>query len=230
MDISELNEYSGLQSTGMQDLIKIHGIDGVQMSIPGENGFRPIATISIPFAIFIGIGLLFLVIATIGISYSKKLGWKYIWHGIRLILPVILILIAIMAIGSFISLEESNNTVSNTMSDILKSISSSPFGNQKTFYVTQNETTVSIPMSWGLGLGTQLLLISAIIFIFAGILEMSAKTQFFVTKTQEKKGEVQMPTQPPSTQPISTSKFCTECGASLKDNAIFCTECGKKQK
>jgi len=230
MDISEINEYSGLQSTGMQDLIKIHGIDGVQMSIPGENGFKPIATISIPFAIFIGIGLLFLVIATIGISHSKKLGWKYIWRGIRLIVPVILILLAIMAISSFISLEETNNSASNTMGDILKSISSSPFGNQKTFYVTQNGTTVSIPMRWGLGLGTQLLLVSAIIFIFAGILEMFANTQFFAPKTQEKKGEAKIPNQPPVTQPVSSKNFCTECGATLKDNAMFCTKCGKKQK
>ena len=104
MDISELNEYSGLQATGMQNLIKIHGIEGIQMSIPSENGFKPIATLSIPFAIFIGIGLLFLVIATIGISHSKKLGWKYIWRGVRLLVPIILILLAIMALGSFISL------------------------------------------------------------------------------------------------------------------------------
>jgi hypothetical protein len=230
MDISELNEYSGLQSTGMQDLIKIHGIDGIQMSVPGENGFEPIATISIPFAIFIGIGLLFLVIATIGISHSKKLGWKYIWRGIRLIVPVILILLAIMAIGSFISLEESNNAASNTMGDILKSISSSPFGSQKTFYVVQNGYTISIPMRWGLGLGAQLLLVSAIIFIFAGILEMVSNTQFFIKKTQEKKGVAQMPNQQPVKQTVSSRNFCSECGASLKENAMYCTKCGKKQK
>ena len=230
MDVSELNEYSGLQSTGMQDLIKIHGIDGVQMSVPGENGFKPIATISIPFAIFIGIGLLFLVIATIGISHSKKLGWKYIWRGVRLLVPVILILIAIMAIGSFISQGESDNTVNNTMSDILKSISSSPIGNQKTFYITENGVTVSIPMRWGLGLGAQLLVVSGIIFIISGILEMFANKQFFVTKVQEKKDQDQAQTQPANNQPASKNNFCTECGATLKDNSTFCTECGKKLK
>jgi hypothetical protein len=228
IDVSELNEYSGFQTKGMQDLIKIHGIDGIQMSIPGENGFQPIASISIPFGIVIGIGLLFLVIATIGISHSKKLGWKYIWRGVRLLVPIILILIAIMAIGSFVSLGDTNNTTSKTIGDILKSISSSPFGNQKTFYVTENSVTVSIPMSWGLGLGAQLLLISAIIFIVAGIIEMSSNTQFFTPKIQEKKAE--MSTQPTVDPLLSKNKFCTECGAALKENVSFCTECGKKQK
>ena len=112
----------------------------------------------------------------------------------------------------------------------MKSISSSPFGSQKTFYVTENNVSVSIPMIWGLGLGAQLLIVSAVIFIVAGILEMYANTQFFVTKTQEKKDKIQIPIQPPVTQPVSSKNFCTECGASLKENATFCTECGKKQK
>jgi len=229
MDVSDLNQYSGLQSTGMQDLIKIHGLDGVQMYIPGENGFKPIATISIPFGILIGIGLLFLVIATIGISLSKKLGSKYIWRGIRLLIPIILIIVAIMSIGSFITLGESNGAA-NTISNILRSISSSPLGSQKTFYITQNETSVSLPMHWGLGFGAQLLLVSAIIFIVAGIFEMLANTQFFVTKAQEKKVDDKIPIQPPTSQPSAKSNFCTECGAELKDNATFCTECGKQLK
>ena len=231
MDISELNEYSGLQTTGKQDLIRIHGIDGVQMSVPGENGFRSIVTVSIPFAIIIGVGLLLFVVATIGISQSKKLGVKYIWRGIRLVIPVILILLAIMAIGSFIVSEgESDNTTGSTMIDILRSISSSPIGDQKIFYITQNNTTVSIPMQWGLGLGSQLLLISGIIFIVSGILEIFANKQFFITKTQRKKDEEKIQPQPPVKQPTSGDNLCTECGAGIKENAMFCTKCGKKQK
>jgi len=230
MDVSELNEYSGLQIKGMQDLIKIHGIEGIQMFIPGENGFKPIATISIPFAIFIGIGLLFLIIATIGISHSKKLGSKYIWRGVKLLVPIILILLAIWAIGSFIPLENTNNTNDNTIGDILKSISNSPIGNQKTFYITENNVTVSIPIHWGLGLGAQLLLLSAIIFIIAGVIEISSNTQFFTPKTQEKKPETQMPIQPVANQSLSKNKFCAECGAALKENVNFCSECGTKQK
>lgn len=226
MDISELNEYSGLQTTGMQDMIKIHGLDGIHISIPSENGFKPIATVSVPFAIFIGIGLLFLVIATIGISHSKKLGWKYIGRGIRLFIPIILILLAICAITSFIPSNESNN---NTTSDILRSISSSPFGNQKIFYVTQNNITVSIPMRWGLGLGAQLLLVSGMIILIAGVFEIFSNTQFFVTKKQGKE-KTQITIQTVNTQPTSKKNFCIECGAALKKDAIFCSECGKKQK
>ncbi|MGF3553906.1 MAG: hypothetical protein ACQXXF_01340 [Thermoplasmatota archaeon] len=225
MNVSELNEYSGMQTSGIQDIIKVHGLNGIQISILGENGFKPVATVSIPFGIFIGIGLLFLIIATIGISHSKKLGRKYIGKGVRFFVPIILILLIIMAINSFISSNEPNNT----MGEILNSISSSPFGNQKTFYVTQDDVTVSIPMSWGLGLGTQLLLVSGIIFVLAGVFEIFSNTQFFVTKEQEK-NKTQMPTQPATAESYSKKNFCVGRGAEIKENEKFCSDCEKKQK
>jgi len=59
---------------------------------------------------------------------------------------------------------------------------------------------------------------------------MISKTKFFVTKMEEKKAQEQAQTQPPVDQSMSKNKFCTECGAALKEDSKICTECGKKLK
>ncbi|MCK4827265.1 hypothetical protein KA005_66660, partial [bacterium] len=212
-DISEIGGLIGIETTGgMQNLMKIDGIDGVQISIPGEGGPMPLGTVSIPFSLLIGISLVFLVIATIGISHSKKLGWKYSWRGVRLLIPVILILIVIIALGSIIPSEAvGGSATGNGMSDILSSISSSPFGGQKTFYISYQSINIPLLMQWGLGLGAQLLLMAGIIILVAGILEFSANTQFFTPKLlHQASAQPIMPYQQPPTgqqpsQPFSES-------------------------
>ena len=230
MDLSETSQYTGIQVSGMQDLILIHGMDGVRMSIPTTTGFKSIATLSIPFGLFLIIGLIFLIIATIGISQSKKLGKKYIWRGIRLLIPFILILIIFMAIGSIIPQDIGGDSATSAISDIVKSITSSPFGSQTTIYVSQSGISVPIGIKWGLGIGATLLLVAGIIIIISGIFEIIANKQFFVTKIPEGKAISKMQIPPPVVQSKPSGNFCIECGAQLKDNAMFCTHCGKKLK
>ena len=233
------------QTGGMIDLLKFDGINGLQVTIPGSSGPIPMGSFVLPFSLFIAIGLIFLIIATIGIPLSKKLGSKYIWRGIRLIIPFILILIAIMAIGSVIPtspVEASAGT--NYAQDILSSISNSPFGGQSSTYITiEGSIGGEVNVQWGLGLGGWLLLIAGIIIILAGILEFISKTQFFATKIplkgQMPRGmKISLPqqTRPLPKKPKNSKKgkdkkkaiFCTECGVQLEENATFCVKCGKK--
>jgi len=237
------------QTGGMVDLLKFDGINGLQVTIPGTSGPIPLGSFVLPFSLFIAIGLVFLIIATIGIPLSKKLGSKYIWRGIRLIIPFILILIAIMAMASVIPtppIEASAGT--NYAEDILSSISGSPFGGQSTTLITDNGLSGTVEFQWGLGVGGWLLLIAGIIIIVAGILEIMAKTQFFTTKIPLK-GEIPPgmkmappqaapPKSPKETKPTSKEEvqpddknktaFCTECGEKLEENSTFCVKCGKK--
>jgi hypothetical protein len=236
------------QTGGMVDLLKFDGINGLQVTIPGTGGPIPMGSFVLPFSLFIAIGLVFLIIATIGIPLSKKLGSKYIWRGIRIIIPFILILVAIMAMGSVIpTTPVEADTETNYAQDILGSISSSPFGGQTTTYVSETGITGQIDVQWGLGLGGWLLLIAGIIIIVAGILEIIARTQFFTTKIPLKSKVTPGAQIPPSQQAVppdqtkqTSSKekvqpkakekgvFCTECGGKLKKNATFCVNCGMK--
>jgi hypothetical protein len=234
------------QTGGMVDLLKFDGINGLQVTIPGTRGPIPMGSFVLPFSLFIAIGIVFLIIATIGVPLSKRLGSKYIWRGIRLVIPFILILIAIMLMASVVPttpIEASTET--NYAEDILSSISGSPMGGQSTTLITENGLSGTIDFQWGLGVGGWLLLIAGIIIIVAGVLEIMAKTQFFTTKIPLKgqlpPGMKMASTQatpskeskPPSKQkapPDDKNKtaFCTECGEKLEENSTFCVKCGKK--
>jgi hypothetical protein len=247
-DLSGPGIPEGLRTAGMTDLLRFDGINGIQIVIPGQSGPTPVGTFVLPFSFLIGISLLFLIIASIGIHHSKKLGGKYIWRGVRLLIPIIIIIIVIAAIGSLIhssSVAGAGEEVEKTLEDVLKSVSGSPFGGEKTFNIPNIEDgIVPLKIQWGLGIGAILLLLSAIILIVAGVLEILANTQFFATKIPVGKQVKQPPTTsgPPVQQPESeppqknqktsseTVSFCPECGEKLEKDALFCPECGKKLK
>ncbi len=175
------------ETAGAVDMISIDGIDGVKINLlDPSSGPVQLGSLSIPFSLFIGLGLVFLVLATIGISSSKKLGRKYITRGIKLLIPVIIILAVIMALGMIPFGSVADGNADATVEEILGSISSAPFGGQKTIPVYESGVSGQISFQWGLGLGGQLLLVAAIILLVAGIMEIIAKTSFFKEKTSDK--------------------------------------------
>ena len=237
------------KTAGMVDLFKFDGLNGLRMTIPGSSGPTPMGSFVLPFSLFIAIGLIFLIIATIGIPISRKLGTKYIWRGVRLIIPFILIIIVIMALASIVTsaIPAELSTGAEYVEDILGSISSGPLGGHSTTVISLEGGMIDgqVDLEWGLGSGGWLLLTAGIILIIAGVLELMAKTQFFTTKvplgTKMPKG-AQMPPTPKAATPKETKKpskekskkvktkekFCTECGDKLEDNTTFCVKCGKK--
>ena len=175
------------ETAGTVDMIVIDGIDGVKINLlDPSSGPVQLGSLSIPFSLFIGLGLVFLVLTTIGISSSKKLGRKYITRGIKLLIPIIIILAVIMALGMIPFGSVADGNVDATVEEILGSISSAPFGGQKTIPVYESGVSGQISFQWGLGLGGQLLLVAAIILLVAGIMEIIAKTSFFKEKVSDK--------------------------------------------
>jgi len=178
-----------LGTEGMIDLISIDGINGVQISFPGSGGPIPIGSLVIPFSVIIGIGLFLMILTTIGIPSSKKLGNKYIWRGIKLLFPIIIILIAIMAIGLMIPSSIVSGNGEATIGNVFESISGSPFGGTKTIIISEAGESGQLDMQWGLGLGGQLLIVAGIIIFAAGIVEVITNTSFFEERQIEKPKE-----------------------------------------
>jgi flagellar basal body-associated protein FliL len=129
----------------------------------------------------------FLFIGTIGISTSKKLGKKYVYRGIKLAFVIIMILIVIMSLGVFGSMTGLGENADATVSEIFSSLSSQPFGGDKTIplYI-EGVDSASLDLQWGLGLGGQLLLVAGLIIVIAGVLLFVANTTFFEQKHFEK--------------------------------------------
>jgi hypothetical protein len=125
----------------------------------------------------------FLVLSTIGISQSKKLGKKYVVRGIRLLIPFILILIFILAVASIIPMVAPPNIEGNTdMINAMRAVSAAPFSGQYNLHTTGVEGG-SIELQWGFGIGAYLLLFAGIILIMAGLMEITANEQLFEVKS-----------------------------------------------
>ena len=184
-------DIEGYGTGGMMDLITLDGIKGMQVSFPGSGGTMPIAAVVIPFSLIIGIGILFTIIASIGVFKSRKLGWKYIFRGVKIFLPILILIIFIMALGSFIPSDSvpgvgEGMDASNYVSDLFSSISSNPWDGQKEIILSVSEDVSGyINVNWGLGLGSYLLLFGGFIILFAGILEVVANKLFFEPKNRD---------------------------------------------
>ena len=175
----ELN-VEGFETPDMMDIILIDGVNGLQITIPGTSGPVPLGSVTMPFSLIIGIGLVFLIIRTVGISTSKKLGKKYIYRGFRLAFVIIMILIAIMSLGVLGNMIELEQSADTTVSEVFSALSSKPFGGSETISLDVPDIdSTSFTLKWGLGLGGELLLIAGFIIVIAGVMQFAANTEFF---------------------------------------------------
>jgi len=225
-------------TNGMVDIISIDGMNGFQITIPGVTGAIPMGTVLIPISLLIGISIVFLFLACIGLSRSVKLGFKYIGKGIRFMLPIIIIIIIIALMGSMISQMAEGMEGGSYATEVFDSISSSPLGGENTVTAAVGDETGTIKTQWGLGFGAILLLVSGIIMIVAGIIEVMTNKVFFEPKTpiekppkikpaKEKKSKDFPPTSPAKDKGAK-AKFCGGCGAKVEEGEKFCGKCGEK--
>ena len=225
-------------TNGMVDIISIDGMNGFQITIPGVTGAIPMGTVLIPISLLIGISIVFLFLACIGLSRSVKLGFKYIGKGIRFMLPIIIIIIIIALMGSMISQMAEGMEGGSYATEVFDSISSSPLGGENTVTAAVGDETGTIKTQWGLGIGAILLLVSGIIMIVAGIIEVMTNKVFFEPKTpiekppkikpaKEKKSKDFPPTSPAKDKGAK-AKFCGGCGAKVEEGEKFCGKCGEK--
>lgn len=162
---------------GLIDIIIIDGLQGVSVTIPGADGPMPLGSAVIPFSILIGIGIILTLVKTLGVQQSKTLGKSYIHQGIKLILPVIFIIIAIMAIAGIATSMIPTGVDTSGMTQIFNDLSASPFGGSsiQTFEASGD----NIYLHWGIQSGGILLLLSGIICLIGGILLRKQKKEFF---------------------------------------------------
>lgn len=171
------------QQTGTFDALSVDGIQGIQIRLPNRSGPVPLGTFALPFYLIIIIGLVFLVLSTIGVSQSKKLGKKYVLRGIRLLLPFLLILLFIMIVASLIPLVSPSGLQGNSdMLRAMEQVSASPFSGDYTIQ-TADVPGGTIQLQWGFGVGAYLLLFAGIILIMAGLLEITTHEQLFEEKS-----------------------------------------------
>jgi hypothetical protein len=247
---------SGIETHGMENMLTLDGINGMQIKVPGLTGPIPVGSIIVPFSLLIGISLVFLIFASIGISDSRKLGGKYIFKGIRLIIPFVIIILIIIALGMipFESLADTGDS-NVDVGEIVNEISGSPMGGN--YIVSIPEVDGQIEFEWGFGLGGFMLLFSGVILIIAGILEYTTNTVFFYENSMDKikndkKMKEEIKNNEKDIKSVNNKQdeiknkeisdkmaggFCPNCGNKFKSKLItneaceiytICNHCGKK--
>jgi hypothetical protein len=170
------SEYS---TQGFVNYFMIDGINGIQINFPGSNGPSPIGTLALPFGVFIAVGIIFTLIKTIGVHESKILGKKYLYQGIRFLVPFILLIVGVVIIGNMFSSFVPEGLSQTSITPIFSSLSSSPFGGSELVTLTESGVTGTINMHWGFGTGGLLFILAGILLIIAGFCERSARTDLF---------------------------------------------------
>lgn len=183
---------SELQTEGIVDLIVVDGINGVQVNLlESDSQLVQFSSFSLPFSLILALGLVFFVLATIGIAHSKLLGRKYLYRGIKLLIPVLLIIVIFMSLGAIPLGSNIAGDETFSLEEILNAITTSPLGGQMFLAPPDTGETSQMEVQWGLGAGGYYLLISGCILLVSGILEMISNTELFTPRTTKKKQSFQ---------------------------------------
>jgi hypothetical protein len=193
--IAASSEAGPLAKQGGVTLLNIDGINGMQINMflglsgDSPSGYTSLFFMQIPFAIIIGVGLVFLALDVIGVKSGKSIGLKFILGAITSLLPFILIFVFIMEMPAFLPWASGlvpGQTIPPQVDDMVRTMASNPvYGSISQQFPVVGVTTVN----WGFGIGAYLFLVAAVIRIVAGFVTRSAP------ELQEK------PTAPPQVEP-----------------------------
>ncbi len=157
-----------LQTVGEADLILIDGINGIRINtLKADQGFAQLFGIGIPFAIILLVSVVFSALDIVGVEEAKGLSKKYLIGGITSLIPVILVVLFVIMLATLLPVFAGafgQVAVSSEVETIAEQMSSSPLqGN----YSSVLDAYGSVYLSWGLGIGSYLFIVSAILKLAA---------------------------------------------------------------
>ena len=175
-------DVDGYSTSKPVEILSIDGIRGVKINLlDPTKGSVEIGSFIFPFSLILGIGLLLFIIGTMGIDKSRKLGRKYIIHGIKLLAPILILVLMLASIKFFIYQIDS---APSTFREIIDALSTSPLNGDTIITVNDNSLTGEITLQWGIALGGYLLLLSGVMMIISGLLLIKDDILFFQNRRE----------------------------------------------
>ena len=163
------------QTNGLVEVISVDGTEGVQVNtLESGSGMIQVFSFPLPFSVIIGLGLFFLILSTIGVRKSAYLGSRYFWAGIKLALPIVIILIFVSQSAALIGMAPVE--LDAETEDLVDTVSESPWDGDETAQVGEYGTARVV---WGLEEGGWYLLYAAVFLFAGGSLEIFAKKDLF---------------------------------------------------
>lgn len=143
------------------------GDQGLQLNDPQSNrGLVNMFNLEIPFGLFLGSSMVFLVLDSLKARSEAELRNRYLWSGIiNILLPLIPIIILILALGPFVSAQVESimgGSAPGPVRDMIDSVSSNPVGGQYTGTISE---IGEARLEWGLGKGCYMIILAGLIKI-----------------------------------------------------------------
>ncbi len=176
-----------LETAGTTELVIIDGINGLRINtLQSEQGLATLFGIGIPLGIFFIASVVLTLLSIIGVEKPKSLSRTYIISGITSLIPIIIIIIFIIALGglitSFAGFLGGGQPIPQQVNDMASAMSSSPLGGEFTDTINSQG---SINITWGLALGSYLFIAAVALKVVGGLLVLTAKVPETDTKTSE---------------------------------------------
>ncbi|HPR99186.1 MAG TPA: hypothetical protein PLC39_07805, partial [Methanomassiliicoccales archaeon] len=166
-----------LTTEGWQDVLVINGMNGLRVNtLDPEVGLVQLTALPIPLSILLITPLIFLLLGTIGVS-DAKIARKYLTRGIVMLLPVIIIIAVIATLSSLYVYFPAEVTGVEDAKVVFDAVSASPFSGSQEVYLPESGETAQV--SWGLGIGGYLLIVTSVLLIIAAVLRFRSKEQSY---------------------------------------------------
>ncbi len=180
-------EGEGFDTDGRVDILKLGGINGIQLNIPeggGNNTTAPgnltaddiqkemvnsvpvLGTCCSCFTLVVLVAVVLeLVVLVVHLRDRKrKRGNRLIWHGLLILLPIIIVLLLLpMIVSHIFSMTEAPAEIR----DVVETIVSSPARGQNTFVFGGEEVT----FYWEFGLGLWLIITGGALTLISGVID-----------------------------------------------------------
>ena len=152
-----------LETAGTKELVLIDGVNGLRINtLQNDQGLTTLFGLGIPFSIIFLSSVILNALDIIGVEKPKSLSKTYIISGITSLIPIIIILIFIVAltgvITSFAGSMSGGQPIPQQVTDMVSAMSAFPLTGG---YTDTINSSGSIAISWGLGLGSYLFIIAA---------------------------------------------------------------------
>jgi hypothetical protein len=163
-----------LVTNGPEDLLRVDGIAGVTLNpLRPDRATVQVNVLPLPIGLMLAITTAYFFLKVAGTKTARRLGARFIVKGIVAILPFVFVLLVASLFLPALS-GGGSDPGSLGVNDFLGPVAASPFGGSNTVSVTGGSATIT----WGLGIGAWLLLVSGFLMIIAGGLAMSQNYSF----------------------------------------------------
>ncbi len=187
---------------GEIDVLVLNGIRGLQFNrLESGGGLVQIMGLPIAFGWILLFSTIIFFFGTLGLREAGKMGKKFIGRGIKSLVPVIIIMVFVVMLSGLVMAFAGETQ--DEIGALVSLISSRPMGG----YATENLGDYgSADISWGLGSGAYMLIISAVLSFVSAVMVLSAGGNFYELGTTEIHDNYpyqpgQMDSQPPGYQP-----------------------------